>query len=124
MSVGSLFINLSGLVLIILILWWFFFSKHRVDVMIGDKPIKILVKDGIYQPSSIQVPMGKEIKLHFVRQDGTPCAETVLFSKLNTSYQLPLNQNVEIIIPPQQPGEIEFTCQMGMYKGKLLVSKN
>ena len=118
----SIIVNGIGIVFIIFVLWWFFFSKRSAEVVATDQPIKVLVKNGIYQPAVIQVPKGKEVKLQFVRQDGTPCAETVLFSKLDLSYSLPLNQMVEITIPPQPLGEIEFSCQMGMYKGKLIVA--
>jgi len=121
MRLHFLLINLSGLALIMLVLWWFFFGKRRAEIMVADQPIKILVKDGIYQPAVIQIPMGKEIKLHFLRRDATPCSEVVLFPKLNASYQLPLNETIEVRISPQSPGEIEFTCQMSMYKGKLLI---
>ena len=121
MTIINFVVNVAGIVFIIVVLWWFFFSKRRAKVMMADQPINILVKDGIYQPDFIQIPKDREIKLHFVRYDGTPCAETVLFSKLDQSYSLPLNQIVEVIIPPQPPGEIEFTCQMNMYKGKLVV---
>lgn len=117
----TMMINLIGILLIISILWWFFFSKPHAERVATDKPIKILVKDGIYQPAFIQIPKEKEIKLHFIRHDGTPCSATVIFSKLNQSYSLPLNQIVEISIPPQQAGEIEFACQMNMYKGKLVI---
>ena len=121
MSLYSILINLIGIVAILFTLWWFFFSKRRAEIIASDEPIKILVKQGIYQPALIQIPKGKEIKLQFIRQDATPCAETVVFSKLSIAQSLPLNQTVEIVIPPQQPGELEFTCQMGMYRGKLLI---
>lgn len=117
-----LIVNITGAMLIILTLWWFFGSKARPKVLAEtDSEIHIRVKDGIYQPAQIQIPAGKTITLRFLRQDPTPCAEYVLFAQLNLSYQLPLNEEVKIIIPPQSSGEIDFTCQMGMYRGRLIV---
>ncbi len=34
---------------------------------------------------------------------------------------LPLDQSVDLTIVPDQPGECEFTCQMKMYRGTLVV---
>ncbi|RDI46553.1 cupredoxin domain-containing protein [Aquicella lusitana] len=114
-------VNSAAVLLIIFVIVWFFGSKPKAKRGEADKPIPVLVKDGIYEPSHIQIPAGKAVKLHFIRKDATPCAETVSFLQLNISYSLPVNEKVEIVIPPQQPGQIDFTCQMGMYRGKLIV---
>ena len=117
-----LLVNGIGLVLAIIIFWWFFGSKTRVVSFSSEgSAIDILVKDGIYQPSSIQVPAGKPITLRFLREDKSACSEYVLFSSINLSYQLPINKPFVITLPPQPAGEIEFTCQMKMYRGKLIV---
>lgn len=121
MSVDIILVNLIALLLIIFVLWWFFGSKTKAKRMDANLPITILVKDGVYQPARIAVPAGKEIKLQFVRSDAAPCAEYVVFSKLNTSYRLPLNQKVEVTLPPLSESELDFTCQMGMYRGKIIV---
>lgn len=117
-----LLVNIIGILFILLTLWWFFFSKSSVVQWIEtNNQINILVKNGVYEPAQIHIPMGKEVTLRFTRQDVAPCSEYVIFSKLDLSQQLPLNKAVEIIIPPQAKGEIEFTCQMGMYRGRLIV---
>ena len=34
---------------------------------------------------------------------------------------LPPHQDVTVELEPQLPGEYEFTCQMGMLRGRLIV---
>ena len=121
MSGLSLIVNLGGVLLIIFVLWWFFLVKAKTKAVASDQPIMILVKDGVYDPSRIEVPAQKEIRLHFIRKDKTPCAATLLFPQLNTSYELPIDESIEVIIPPQASKELDFTCQMAMYRGKLII---
>ncbi|MBE9521287.1 MAG: cupredoxin domain-containing protein, partial [Proteobacteria bacterium] len=84
-------------------------------------PIEILVQDGVYTPSRIQVATGKPVTLVFMRKDPAPCAETVLFDGFNISKHLPMDTPVEIKITPEKTGEYAFTCQMKMYQGSLVV---
>ena len=114
-------VNTIGLVLVVFVLWWFFGAKHYMEFAKADEPIFIMVKDGVYMPALISVPAGKVIRLRFRREDASACASTVIFTQLHFSYQLPLNQMVDIVLPPQKKSEIDFTCQMGMYRGKVMV---
>lgn len=118
---GFIIVNMTALLLMGFIVWWFFGSKPKAIFAEKNKPILILVKDGVYQPAHIQIEKHKPIVLHFLRKDATPCAETVSFPQLNMAYHLGVNQTVEIVVPAQSTGEIDFTCQMGMYRGKLIV---
>lgn len=117
----TVIINIIGLVVIGLIIWWFWLSKPRLYSAKKEDLIEILVKDGAYQPAYIQVERNHPITLRFTRSDASPCAEIVIFNSLNVSQQLPLNQPIDIKLNLEKPGEYEFTCQMGMYRGKLIV---
>ena len=114
-------VNLLGLLLIALIIWWFWFSRSKPRQLQQEGPIEILVQDGVYTPSRIQVAAGKPVTLVFMRKDVTPCAETVLFEGLNISKHLPLDTPVEVKITPEKAGEYAFSCQMKMYQGSLVV---
>jgi plastocyanin domain-containing protein len=46
----------------------------------------------------------------------------VIFNDFGKSAQLPTGETVPIEFLPEKPGEYEFTCQMGMLRGKLIVS--
>lgn len=118
----AIFINTLGVTLIIFTLWWFLLSKPPALRMAAHaKSIDILVKDGVYEPSQIKIPAHTAVTLRFFRQDPTPCAEVLVFTGINRSYSLPLNKGVEIKLDPQPVGELEFSCQMGMYRGRLVV---
>lgn len=113
--------NIIGLCLIALIVWWFWLSKLNSFIK-ADDFIEIKVKDGVYQPAYIQVKANHPVTLRFIREDASPCAEVVVFDALNISEQLPLHIPKDIVLTLKDIGEYEFTCQMGMYRGKIIAS--
>ncbi len=113
-------INLVGLALIGLIVLWFWLSRPKTLRAVGSQSIEITVADGVYTPARIEVPAGQPVTLRFVRRDPSPCAEKALFGSLGVSADLPVGKPVDVAVTPPQPGEYEFTCQMGMYRGVLV----
>lgn len=120
MSVASISINLSGLALIGLIVWWFWLNKPRAQQIAGATPIEIVVADGVYSPPRIEVPAGKPVTLRFLRRDPSPCAARVIFDALDVSAELPVGEPKDVIVQVPRPGEVEFTCEMRMYRGALV----
>lgn len=114
-------INLLGITVVGLIIYWFWLSTPRKITASQAGPIEIHVKDGVYKPSHIETKKGETIRLRFLREDPSPCAEKVIFNSLNKSLELPLNGSAEIELHPEEAGEIDFTCEMQMYRGKLSV---
>lgn len=110
----------GGIVLIGLIIWWFWLSSAKAAHADAGTSIEILVKDGTYQPAAVEVPAGQPLQLDFLRLDATPCAEKVVFNDLAVTVDLPLGQAQTVSLPPLKPGIHEFTCQMGMYRGRLI----
>lgn len=106
-----------------LVVWWFWFSKPKARVAAGAGPIDILVDNGVYTPVRIQVPTGNPVTLRFHRKDPSPCPERVLFDDLDVSADLVLGTPTEVTITPETPGDYQFTCQMGMYRG-VVVARN
>lgn len=117
----DLLVNIIGIFLIFLIIWWFWFSDTKAKIVIEKKIVEIKVKDGVYYPAKIQVEANKEIILRFIREDASPCAESVVFASLDISKKLPFKKPLDIVINIPNKGLYEFTCQMGMYRGKLIV---
>jgi plastocyanin domain-containing protein len=113
-------INAGSLVFILLIVWWFWLSRPRARRESGVKPIDVLVSNGVYTPSRIEVPVGRPIILRFLRKDASPCAEKVLFKDFNIAADLPVGEPTDVVVIPKQAGEYEFTCQMQMYRGQLV----
>jgi len=115
-----LIVNSAALVTIGLIVWWFWISKPRARSETGTKPIEIVVDQGAYSPSRIEVPVGRPIILRFLRKDPNPCTEKVLFDDFNIAADLPVGETTDVVVIPQEPGEFEFTCQIQMYRGQLV----
>ena len=119
--VDTLIVNVAGLVVIGAIVWWFWMSRP-VARRLDDAPITIVVEDGVYSPSHIQVSRDWPIVLSFLRKDPSPCAAKVIFSDLGVSADLPVGEEREVRLGLQQPGEYEFACEMHMYRGTLSVT--
>lgn len=116
-----LFIDIAGLLLIAVIVWWFWLVKPRLVQAVHDA-IDIRVADGVYTPSRIQVPVGKPVRLRFLRQDATPCARQVVIPRLERVIELELNKPREVTLTFPEPGEYEFACEMHMYVGKIIAA--
>jgi plastocyanin len=96
--------------------------EAQEPVEIPADAIEIKVGSAGYEPSQITVKKGEPVKLAFQRTDGQNCAGTVVFQQLNISRQLPVGETVIIELTPNETGELNFGCGMGMYKGTLIVN--
>ena len=114
----------GGLVLIGCIAWFFWGPKgggYRVPVATsGYQEAMVLVKGG-YTPDVIVVEHGKPVRLNFRREESASCSEMVVFGDFGKSTELPEGETVPVEFLPEEPGEYEFACQMGMLRGKLVV---
>jgi len=117
----GILINLVGLLLITFIVWWFWIFKSRTEAHIEGNILDIVVDLGVYEPSVIHAKAGEKITLRFIRKDSNPCAEKVLFDGLDISADLPVGTPYDLTFTPEAKGEFNFTCQMAMYRGKLIV---
>ncbi len=114
-------VNIAGLALIAFIVWWFWLARPRaVRCAARPGPIEVRVADGVYTPAVIEVPAGRPVTLRFLREDPSPCTEQVLFDALGVAVSLPVGQPRDVTLTPPRPGEYEFTCQMRMYRGRLV----
>jgi plastocyanin domain-containing protein len=119
---STVLVNVAGLLLMGFIVWWFWLYRPPAQQFASAEPIAVSVADGVYTPARIEVARGQPLVLRFTRQDPSPCAEQVIFADLGVSADLPLNQPVDVRLTFEQAGEFEFTCQMGMYRGALIVT--
>lgn len=111
-----LLVNIAGLALIALIVWWFWLYRPQ-EVALQDDALQIIVENGVYQPARLRIPADTAVSLRFLRRDESPCAEMVIFPGLDISAALPVGKPATVQLPPLQPGEYEFHCQMQMYRG-------
>lgn len=117
-------INSIGLILIFFVVWWFWLSKKKSIVKATEAVVVIKVANGVYTPDAVETKINQPVVFRFIREDETPCAATVIFSDFNKSADLPLSRSVDLTITPDKTGEFDFTCQMGMYRGKLIVTSS
>jgi plastocyanin domain-containing protein len=115
-------VTLGGLLAIAAIVWWFWLSSPETVHADDSQSVEIRVEGDTYQPSVVEVPAGKPFALRFLRLDANPCAEKVVFGSLGISADLPLGKPQIISLGSLQPGIYEFTCQMGMYRGRLIAT--
>jgi plastocyanin domain-containing protein len=118
----TLIVNIGGLSLMAAVIWWFWLAGKRTSTEATEGVVEIHVLNGVYQPDRIAIPVGKATTFRFIREDPTACAEVVKFDGLTVSRELPLNKPLDISIRYDEPGEYAFTCQMGMYRGQVVVS--
>jgi len=124
MTWDRILVNLVGLALIAFIVWFFWLVKTKgvraSTSSSGYQEQMVLVKGG-YTPDVVVVERGKPVRLNFVRQESASCSEMVLLPAFEKSATLPEGKTVPIEFLPKEPGEYEFACQMGMFRGKIVV---
>ena len=125
MTTAQWMTNLAGLATIGWIVWYFWlYRKQGVQAALvaGAQQVDVIVKDG-YTPDVITVKAGTPVRLNFIRHESSLCSETVAFDGINRSAKLPEGETVAIEFTPSAPGEIPFQCQMGMLRGKVVVTE-
>ena len=124
MALSQWIVTSAGLLLIAGIAWFFWGSKKggsqaQVGTS-GYQEARIHVKGG-YTPDTIVVQSGKPLRLEFLREEKSACSEMVVFPEFHKSMMLPFGQKVSVELFPNRTGTYAFTCQMGMYKGTMIV---
>jgi len=117
-------VDVVGLALIGFIVWFFWLVKakgYKAALTSGGYQEQMVLVKGGYTPDVIVVEVGKPVRLNFVRQESASCSEMVLLPAFGKSAKLPEGETVPVEFLPKQPGEYEFACQMGMFRGKLIV---
>ncbi len=124
MSIPNLIALFIGLLVIAGIAWFFWGPRQggarAALTSSGYQEAMILVKGG-YTPDVIVVQHGKPVRFNFRREETAACSEMVIFNEFGKSAHLPTGETVPVEFLPEQPGEYEFSCQMGMFRGKLIV---
>jgi plastocyanin domain-containing protein len=124
MTADKLIVIVGGLATIVGIAWFFWGPRKggfRAAVSSrGYQEAMILVKGG-YTPDVIVVQHGKPVRLSFRREESAACSEMVVFGDFGKSARLPEGEIVPVEFLPEKPGEYDFACQMGMFRGKLIV---
>jgi len=108
------------------VLWvnWYFFLADRAPVIqsasaaLPDE-VTVVVR-GSYAPSTIRARAGAPLRLRFDRQETASCSEEVVFPDFGLRRFLPAHQQTVVEVTPPAPGTYEFTCGMGMLRGRVV----
>ena len=125
MSPVEILVTFAGLALMAGVAWFLWGARHdgvrAAMTASGRQELMILVK-GSYTPDVIEVTAGTPVRLNFRREESAACTEMVVFPDFDRAAQLPEGQTVPVDLLPEQPGEYQFSCQMGTVRGRLLVT--
>jgi Cu+-exporting ATPase len=123
MSPTQLVVLVAGLALIGGIIWYFFLARPRAaDALVTDgiQETVVTVKGG-YTPAEIRVRAGQPVRLIFDRQETNPCSDELVIPDFQIREFLPPNRRTAVEFTPTAPGSHQFSCGMGMLRGKVIV---
>jgi plastocyanin domain-containing protein len=124
MTPDQILVTVGGVAVVGFVAWFFWFKRtpgvKASLVSDGYQEQMILVKGG-YTPDTIRVVAGRPVRLLFRREETAACSEQVVLADYGKSAPLPTATVVPIEFMPGDPGEHEFTCQMGMLRGRIIV---
>ena len=86
---------------------------------VADGHLRIEVGGG-FDPQTIVTRAGHPLRLTFHRRETWPCSGRVVFPDFGVDVALGPHEDVVVEITPEA-GDYEFTCGMGMLKGRLIV---
>jgi plastocyanin domain-containing protein len=116
-------VTLAGVAAIVWVNWYFFLAAQRPAVASatgsGPQSVRIVV-DGGYSPSVVTVEAGRPVRLEFERRESSGCTEEVVVPDFGIRTFLPAHQITPVQFTPARPGTYEFTCGMGMVRGRLV----
>jgi plastocyanin domain-containing protein len=118
-------VTLLGIGAILWVNYYFFRSRGSSSRAIaesagGPQHVRIEVKGG-YSPSLIRVEAGQPVRLDFYRPETSGCTEEVVIPDFHIRRFLPAHRTTAVEFTPASPGSHEFTCGMGMVRGRIIV---
>ncbi len=82
---------------------------------------RVVLTENGYQPGSFKLKKGVPARVTFLRQTDEGCGTEIALPEYSIRRALPLNKPVTVAFTPTKTGEFNFTCGMGMMRGKILV---
>lgn len=117
---------LGALAAIAWVNWYFLFSgrepvaaAHGVS---GVQEIRVRVEGG-YVPASVRVSAGRPVRMVFDRQERSGCSEELVMPAFGVKRFLPPFEETVVEFTPREAGTFEFTCGMGMLRGRVIVDE-
>jgi plastocyanin domain-containing protein len=126
MSAGDWLVIAGGVAAIGWVNWYFFVAGASAATARtgagGVQEVRIGVRGG-YDPAVVRVRKGAPVRLVFDRQETSGCSEEVVIPEFGVRKYLPAHEETAVEIRPERAGSYEFTCGMGMLRGRLIVEE-
>jgi len=82
----------------------------------------VTIRQTKYEMDNPYIPKGEEISLTVTNKEGYGCIQYFTIPTLGIQKAVPVGKTETIVFTaPKEPGELLFTCSMGMYRGKFIV---
>ncbi|MCL5008712.1 MAG: sulfite exporter TauE/SafE family protein [Patescibacteria group bacterium] len=95
-------------------------SAGNVQAAVSEQTIEI--SNNGYSPRNFTVKAGSAVKLNLVNKDGWSCAQAFTIPRLGIQKVVRPGQSETVAFTaPSSPGQITFSCSMGMYQGVINV---
>lgn len=124
MSLSELLVLIGGAAAIAWVNWYFFLAERASSDATsggdGVQEVRIEVKGG-YTPANVRVQRGKAVRLLFRREEEAGCSEEVVIPEFGIRRFLPAHEVTSVEFVADKVGTYEFTCGMGMLRGKIKV---
>ena len=124
MNPSEWLVLLGGIAAIGWVNWYFFWAERSLAAPVGGgrngQEVRIEVRGG-YSPSAVKVKRGLPVRLIFDRQETSGCSEEVVLGDFGIRKFLPAQQQTTVEFTPENAGTYEFTCGMGMLRGRIIV---
>lgn len=124
METADWLVLLGGMAAIAWVNWYFFLARGGDAVAAagagGVQEIRIAVEGG-YSPAVVRVRRGDPVRLIFDRRETSSCSEEVVLPDFGIRRFLPAHEETVVEMTPDRSGTYEFTCGMGMLRGKVVV---
>jgi uncharacterized protein len=85
--------------------------------------IRMTQESSRYSPNILTVEKGKKVRWIITSTNQFSCASSIVMPKYGISKNLVKGENI-IEFTPTETGEIPFSCSMGMYRGKFIVTES
>ncbi len=125
MRTAQVLVTVLGVLTILWINYYFFLADRGVAVAAvslerGTQRVGIEVRGG-YSPAVLRVRAGRKVRLEFRREETGGCTEEVVIPAFGVRTFLPAHRTTPVEFTPEKPGSYEFTCGMGMVRGRIIV---
>lgn len=123
MSATEWMVLAGGVAAIAWVNWYFFLAEGRAASAargrLGVQEVRVEVRGG-YSPATVRVRHGEPVRLVFAREEASGCSEEVVLPDFGVRRFLPAFEETVVEVTPREPGTYEFTCGMGMLRGRIV----